>query len=81
MNHPPPQYSAQPAPAPKLHEYTLRKKYRSQLKLKQSLDCKFGEGTWEVKLRKERWIVCSPKPMSPDELQSLDDDVYQHYDA
>ncbi|KAK8042861.1 hypothetical protein PG994_013344 [Apiospora phragmitis] len=46
----PPQYSAQPVASPKLYEHVLRKKYRSQVKLKQSLDGMFGEGTWEVKV-------------------------------
>ncbi|KAK8119589.1 uncharacterized protein PG998_004215 [Apiospora kogelbergensis] len=45
----PPQYSPQPSAAPQLYEHVLRKKYRSQVKLQQSLDCMFGEGTWEVK--------------------------------
>ncbi|KAK8059276.1 hypothetical protein PG996_009206 [Apiospora saccharicola] len=63
--NPPPQSESQPQAAPKLHEHVLRKKYRSQVKLKEALDGMFGKGSWEVKAQ----------------LQSLDRDVYQHYEA
>ncbi|KAK8080790.1 hypothetical protein PG997_008608 [Apiospora hydei] len=43
--------AAQPSVAPKVYEHVLRKKYRSQVKLKASLDDMFGEGKWEVKVR------------------------------
>ncbi|KAK8052209.1 hypothetical protein PG993_003594 [Apiospora rasikravindrae] len=91
---------AQPPVAPKLYEHVLRKKYRSRVKLKASLDNMFGEGKYEVQvcvpnlrkadldvtidnigkpqLRKERWIICLPKEMT--KLQSLDRDVFQHYE-
>ncbi|KAK8105315.1 hypothetical protein PG999_008674 [Apiospora kogelbergensis] len=100
----PPQYSPQPSAAPQLYEHVLRKKYRSQVKLQQSLDCMFGEGTWEVKpcettvakgkmdslstkvndYGKPRCFFSSRIPADAKkqaELQSLDHDVYQHYDA
>ncbi|KAK7926922.1 hypothetical protein PG985_003920 [Apiospora marii] len=59
MDNSPPQYSAQPSAAPKLYEHVLRKKYRSQVKLKQSLDDMFGEGKWQVK-------VCAHNPRQAD---------------
>ncbi|KAI0126969.1 hypothetical protein BJ170DRAFT_630636 [Xylariales sp. AK1849] len=61
-------------------DHMLRKKYRDPVKLKNYLDTVYGEGQYQISIKKDRWIIALPKQMTSAELQELEESLYHHYD-
>ncbi|KAH6977454.1 hypothetical protein BKA56DRAFT_732730 [Ilyonectria sp. MPI-CAGE-AT-0026] len=62
-------------------EQVLRKAYKDPAKLRQGLDQLWGQGTYTIRLRNNRYIISGPRILTHDELEQLEEFAHQHYDS
>ncbi|KAK3684091.1 hypothetical protein B0T22DRAFT_469582 [Podospora appendiculata] len=60
-------------------DHVLRKKYRDPSKFKETLNRIYGEGDYQIKVRRDRWILALRRPMRPGEMEEIEKDTIEHY--